>query len=148
MNPARTLSLRPSAPEKQADKNGKIRSIAGRKVAHKAALAEHRAEAAPAEAISPEELREREHDWRRWCADNIQPHAPILREDEQERLYAAARSWIVTRTMPFDDWRDVTRALREAIEAARPAAAPDRDHWKGRGTSSASIIAGARLDGW
>jgi hypothetical protein len=120
MNPARRLSLRPSAPDKQAEKNGKIRCSAGRRVAHKAALAEHRAEANTAEAISAEELRERERDWRRWCADNVQPHAAILREDEQDRLIAAAYSWIITRTMSHDDWQDVKRALRETIEAARP----------------------------
>ena len=120
MNSARRLKLRPSVPEKQAEKNGKIRSAAGRRVAHKAVLAESRAETKPAEVISPEELREREKSWRRWCVDCVQPHEALLREDEQERIRAAAYSWIVLRTMSFDDWQDVRRALREVLEAARP----------------------------
>jgi hypothetical protein len=124
VNTPRRLSLRPSSPERQAEKVAKIRSAAGRRVAHKAQLAESRAEVAPVVAIPPEELREREKDWRRWCADNIQPHMAILREDEQERLFAASRSWIVTRTMSHDDWQDVKRALREAIEVARPPEPP------------------------
>ena len=154
-DPARRLSLCPSRPEKQRSRNAGCGKIKNHRSAAKLDKATARAtkragRKAPATpAISSEELRERERTLREWWSRCAEPDASsVLKEHEYEAFYANARAFFVDHTLSFNEWNDLRLAFTAAVRASRPAPSSDSDYWKGRGNSSASIIIGARLDGW
>jgi hypothetical protein len=136
MNTARRLKLRPSSPEKQAEKNGKIRSAAGRRVAHKAVLAEMKATEVE---MSAEELREKEATFRSWLRTYYSDAEELL-GDGFDRFVSAARGYVMG-TIDHETWREVLAAYKLAWAAAHP---PKYDEQKWRRMSLDS----SRPDGW
>jgi hypothetical protein len=136
IDPARHFSIRPSRPAVQRARDEARAGIkthrAHRKLEKATAKATHRADrnAPEAAAISPAELREREHDLRTWWSLNAEPHASRLKEHELEAFYAGCRAHIVDRTLDHSAWRELCAAFKSATT---PPAEPDPNYWRHHG---------------
>jgi hypothetical protein len=155
---ARRLSLCPSRPAVQKSRDAALAGTKNHRTAAKLDKATARAtkraaraaDATATPAISSKELREREKTLREWLSRCAEPDARnVLKEHEFEAFYANTRAFFVDHNLSFNDCNALRQTFTAAVRASRPApSSSDSDYWKGRGNSSASIIIGARLDGW
>lgn len=157
-DPARRLSLCPSRPAVQKSRDAALAGTKNHRASAKLDKATARAtkraaraaDAAATPAITGEELRERDKTLREWWSRCAEPDASsVLKQHEFEAFYANACAFFVDHTLSFNEWNELRLAFTAAARASRPApSSSDSDYWKGRGNSGASIIIGARLDGW
>lgn len=153
---ARRLSIRPSRPAVQEERDAGVVAVKARRASAKLAKAANKAMKraalaadAEVEVLSAAERREREGILREWWSRYVQPDASrVLKEHEYEAFYANARAFFVDHTLSFNEWQELRLAFIAAVRASKPAPSSESDYWKGRGNSNASIIIGARLDGW
>ena len=93
---------------------------ANAKAAKRAARQEH-----DAEAITPEERRERERVLRDWWSQHAAPFADKLKESEFEAFYDGCRNFFITRTLDHAAWRELCAAF---LAATTPPAEPDPNY--------------------
>jgi hypothetical protein len=106
------------------------------KAAKRAARQQHYAE-----AITPEERRERERVLRDWWSQHAAPFADKLKESEFEAFYDGCRNFFITRTLDHAAWRKLCVAFRAATTHPTE---PDPNYWKHHARAPHSALP----DGW